>query len=104
MDRRNDPEVTRSRERMREYLDSGGIIPCQFIPSSAFLHQVAGHMTQDAINDTLAAADACASCPMRECCETAGRYERYGVWGGVSRSRGIYRRRICDGEIPSHKG
>lgn len=45
----------------------------------------------EAAEERAAAAEACRGCPALEACARAGRYEPWGVWGGVDRSPSLGR-------------
>lgn len=93
--------MSSARLRYAEFLEDGGVTPCQLMPSSAFMHRIRPHMPLDEINDSLAAADACAACPVRGICEEMGRDEPFGVWGGISRSDRTFRRNLIEDDMPA---
>lgn len=43
--------------------------------------------TSEDADDRAEAVEACAPCPVLKLCKAAGRYEVFGVWGGVDRER-----------------
>lgn len=83
-----------------EFRETGETLPCQYVPSSWFFHRVWSDEPIVNVNDTLVAASACATCPLRRECETLGEDEGFGMWGGVTRYRGVYRRRAHEGDLP----
>ena len=97
---RRSPRYVAARREMIEFWETGNPTPCQLMPSSMFMHRIRPHMPLDEINDSLAAADACSSCPIRSACQIVGEDEPYGMWGGVSRSGGIFRRDVSNGDMP----
>lgn len=82
------------------FRDMGGVTPCQLMPSSMFLRKIRPHMPLDELNDSLAASDACRSCPLWRQCRIIGEDEKFGMWGGVSRHAGVFRRDTFDDDWP----
>lgn len=95
-----DPEYDAARKAFSEYRSRGGVTPCQLMPSSMFLRKIRPHMPLDELNDSLAASDACRSCPLWRQCRVIGEHEKFGMWGGVSRNSGVLRRDTFVDEWP----
>lgn len=52
--------------------------------------RVPGHgaaWTSEAHEERAEAAEACQACPILDPCRAAGRFERFGTWGGRDRTR-----------------
>lgn len=87
-------------EDFEAYADSGGFLPCQFIPPSFYMHRVNDDQPVVYVNDTYVAAEACSHCPLRRQCEELGKDESYGMWGGVARTKSQGWRRCYEGDFP----
>lgn len=89
-----------ARADFEDFRKTGQLTPCQMLPPSFLFHRVWFDEPVYAVNDTYVVADACLHCPLRRQCEALGENEPYGVWGGISRYGGVYRRNICSGDLP----
>ena len=83
-----------------EYAKEKKFLACQFIPPSYFMHPCRILIPVSDVNDLYCVAAACKQCELREACEVLGQGEPYGVWGGVSRTKWSYNRRIYEGDWP----
>ena len=75
-------------------------LACQFIPPSFFMHPCRILIPVSDVDDLYCVAETCRQCELRDACETLGQDEPYGVWGGVSRTKWSYNRRIYEGDWP----
>lgn len=65
-------------EALRAALDDRQPVPCRTPGRTAL-------WTSEAHEERAEAAEACQACPILDPCRAAGRFERFGTWGGRDR-------------------
>lgn len=77
--------------RIRDLADDGRPVPCTGLSLP---------ISEDADDRAVVVEFLCPRCPALVACDAAGRFERFGVWGGLDRSppRGPYKPRTTTQE------